>query len=70
MHNNRLAAHETLDLHELIGLKNVCAAKAATMMGMVSDPQLRSFLQQDLQTATQHAHQIQNLLGGTNGGRY
>lgn len=68
MHNSRLAAHETLDLHELIGLKNVCAAKAAAMMGMVSDPQLRSFLQQDLQTAQQHAHQIQNLLG--NGGRY
>lgn len=70
MHNSRLAAHEVLDLHELIGMKNVCAAKAATMMGMVSDPQLRNFLQQDVQTATQHAHQIQSLLGSATGGRY
>lgn len=70
MHNNRLAAHETLDLHELIGMKNLCVAKSATMMGMVSDSQLRSFLQQDMQTATQQAHQIQSLLSNSTGGRY
>ncbi|MGI6358422.1 MAG: spore coat protein [Bacillota bacterium] len=70
MNHNRLAAHELLDLHELINKKNVCAAKAAVMSGMVSDPQLRNFLQQDMQTATQHAQQIQQLLSGTNGGRY
>lgn len=70
MHNSHLAMHETLDLHELIGMKNLCAAKAATMMGMVSDSQLRSFLQQDMQSATQQAHQIQGLLGSATGGRY
>ncbi|NLW17372.1 MAG: spore coat protein [Firmicutes bacterium] len=73
MHNRRLAPHEMLDLHELIGMKNVCAAKSAAMMNMVTDPQLRQFLQQEMQTATQQAHQIQSLLsGGTTpgGGRY
>lgn len=70
MLNNRLSAHEMLDLHELVSMKNVCAAKAVTMMGMVSDPELRNFLLHDLTTATQHAHQITSLLGGTTGGRY
>lgn len=70
MRDSRLGTHEMLDLHELIGMKNVCAAKSATMMGMVADPQLRSFLQHDMQTATQHAHEIQSLLGDATGGRY
>jgi similar to spore coat protein len=71
MHNSRLAPHEMLDLHELIGMKNVCAAKSAAMMNMVNDPQLRNFLQQDVQTAKQQAHQIQSLLSSvTIGGRY
>ena len=49
--NGRLAMHETLDLHELVGLKDVCARKASAMQMMVQDPQLRHFLQQDLQSS-------------------
>lgn len=69
MHNSRLAMHETLDLHELINLKSVCAAKSASMATMVTDQQLRNLLQQDVQMATQHAQQISNLISGGNGGR-
>jgi similar to spore coat protein len=67
--NGRLAMHETLDLHELVGLKDVCARKASAMQMMVQDPQLRHFLQQDIQSSTRHAQEIQQLLSSTMGGR-
>lgn len=58
----RLAMHETLDLHELISFKSVCATKAAAMSNMATDPALRSLLQQDLQMAKKHINDLQNLL--------
>jgi similar to spore coat protein len=71
--NNRLAMHETLDLHELINMKVVSASKFSSMSTMVSDPSLRNMLQQDVQMCTQHVQQLSNLLStdttGT-GGRF
>lgn len=58
----KLAMHETLDLHEILSFKNVCVTKAASMQGMVSCPQLRSFLQQDVQKGQQMIREIQGLL--------
>lgn len=57
-----LALHETLDLHEILSFKNVCVTKAATMQGLVSDPQLKTFLQQDVQKGQQMITEIQKLL--------
>lgn len=65
----KLAMHETLELHELMNLKLVCAAKSSTFATIVTDPQLRNLLQQDVQIATQGAHQLSNLLSMGNGGR-
>jgi similar to spore coat protein len=70
MYGNRLAAHERLDLHELIGMMNVCAAKSATLMTMARDQELRNFLDQEMNCATKHARELQDLLGGQMGGRY
>lgn len=67
--NTRLSMHETLELHELINLKLVCAAKSSTFATVVTDPQLRNLLQQDVQMATQGAHQLSNLLSMGSGGK-
>ncbi|NLY53090.1 MAG: hypothetical protein GX060_00420 [Firmicutes bacterium] len=68
--NQRLAMHETLELHELIGHKNICAKKAQAMATLVSDPQLRQFLQQEVQMSSRHAQEISQLLSSGIGGRY
>lgn len=65
MHRGRLATHEILDLHELIGMKNICAAKSSTLMHMVSDQGLRNLLAESVQASGSHAQQIQRLLGST-----
>ncbi|WP_374718914.1 DUF892 family protein [Parageobacillus toebii] len=54
--------HETLELHELLAFKNVCLAKNTAMQGMVSDPQLKSLIQQDIQKTQQQIRDLQNLL--------
>jgi similar to spore coat protein len=58
----QLAMHETLDLHEILSFKNVCVTKAASMQGMVTCPQLKSFLSQDVQKGQQMIREIQGLL--------
>ena len=60
----RLGFHETLELHELITFKAVCASKSAAMMNIVSDPELRSLMQQDLEIAQQHIQRMQPYLAG------
>ena len=64
--NNQLGVHETLDLHEILGFKTICMTKAAAMQGLVSDPQLKQLLQQDVQTGKQHVQQLQSQLSQAN----
>lgn len=62
MNDAGLALHETLDLHEILTFKNVCVTKASAMKDFVADPQLKSFLQQDVQKGQQQIREIQDLL--------
>jgi similar to spore coat protein len=57
-----MGAHETLELHELLSFKNVCLTKNAAMQGLVTDSQLKSLIQQDIQKTQQHIRDLQNLL--------
>jgi similar to spore coat protein len=57
-----MGTHETLELHELLAFKNVCLAKNTAMQEMVSDPQLKSLIQQDIQKTQQQIRDLQNLL--------
>ncbi|MCR8978637.1 MULTISPECIES: hypothetical protein [Brevibacillus] len=66
MGNNGLAMHETLEVHELLTFKNVCCTKSATMQALVSDPDLQSLLQQDVQASKQHIQELQGLLSRAN----
>ncbi|MCX8130959.1 MAG: spore coat protein [Clostridia bacterium] len=62
MPNNRIAPHETFELHELLTFKNVCATKSATMAGLVKDQELKSLLQTDFTAAQGHIRELQGLI--------
>ncbi|MDQ1911758.1 hypothetical protein D3C73_1514860 [compost metagenome] len=54
--------HETMDLHEIAVFKTVSLTKSKTMQVLVSDPDLKSILQQDVQTSTRQLQELQSLL--------
>lgn len=60
--NNSIAPHETFELHELLTFKNVCATKAASMVNLVQDSELKSLLQQDVATTKNQVKELQNLI--------
>ncbi len=59
---NYLALHETLEVHELLTLKNLCLTKATTMSGLVQDEELKNLLSADVDTGKQHIQQLQEFL--------
>lgn len=60
--NQRFALHETLELHEVSAFKAVCITKSKTMQGLVSDPELKTLLQQDVQLSTRQLQELSGLL--------
>ncbi len=63
MPNQSFAPHECLEVHELVGLKAVCAEKARAYLSQVNNPQLRALLEQDLRAGQQHIQQLQQVFG-------
>jgi similar to spore coat protein len=57
-----LAPNETMQLHELLTLKNLCLTKSITMSPLVSDEELKSILKQDINTSEQHVKELSALL--------
>ncbi len=62
MTQQTLAVHETLELREMLTFKNVCLTKAKTMQGLVSDDELRTLLQADVQKTVKNIQELQGLL--------
>ncbi len=62
---NKLGVHEALELHEIISFKSLCATKASTMSGLVSDPQLKAMLSQDVKLSKKHISDLQGLIQNT-----
>jgi len=62
--NQKLGVHETLELHELLTFKTLCATKSSTMGTLASDAQLKSMLQQDTRLSKQHINELQSILEG------
>jgi similar to spore coat protein len=62
-----LGQHETLELHELLVLKNLCLTKSSTMSTLVQDQELKDILNSDVSTGKSQIQQLQDLLaiGGT-----
>ncbi|OPG99115.1 spore gernimation protein GerQ [Chryseobacterium mucoviscidosis] len=47
-----LAPHESLDLHEVLNFKTLCAAKSKLMQGVVFDQELKTLMQKDVEQST------------------
>ena len=62
MQTTPITPHETMYLHEILTLKNTCAAKSAVMQGMAGDSELKNILAQDITNTKRQMQDIQNTL--------
>ncbi|SFS55362.1 spore gernimation protein GerQ [Paenibacillus sp. 453mf] len=58
MKYNSLAPHESLDLHEVLNFKTLCAAKSKLMQGIVFDQELKALMQKDVDQSTVAIHEL------------
>lgn len=56
------ALHETLELLEIATFKTNGLTKSKTMQALISDAELKSILQQDVQLSTRHLQEIDAIL--------
>lgn len=61
MDQQKLAAHESLDLHEAINFKTLCIAKSKLMQGLVFDDDLRNLMKKDVEQSIQDLTELQSL---------
>lgn len=61
MDKRELAAHESLDLHEIINFKTLCVAKSKLMQGLVFDQDLKTLMEKDVQQASQDLADLQKV---------
>ncbi|CAN2250003.1 MULTISPECIES: hypothetical protein [Bacillus] len=59
MDHQTLAAHEAVDLHEIVNFKTLCVAKSKLMQGLVFDQDLKDLMQKDVQQAMQDLTDLQ-----------
>ncbi len=59
VNNQVLAAHESLEIHEVLNFKTLCLAKSKLMQGLVFDQELRALMQKDVQQSTQAIAELQ-----------
>jgi similar to spore coat protein len=57
-----MAPDETIQLNELLTLKNLCLTKSITMSPLVSDEELKGILKQDSATTEQHIRELKSLI--------
>ncbi|MBR3121643.1 spore gernimation protein GerQ [Oceanobacillus profundus] len=55
----KLADHESLDLHEVINFKTLCLVKSKLMQGLVFDQDLRALMQKDVEQSMQALGELQ-----------
>jgi len=56
-----LAAHESMEIHELLNLKTLCLAKSKLMQGLVFDQELRALMQKDVEQSAKAIADLQAL---------
>lgn len=61
MGNQKLADHESLDLHEVINFKTLCLAKSKLMQGLAFDQDLRALMQKDVEQSMQALRELQGI---------
>lgn len=55
-----LAAHETMEVHELLNFKTICLAKSKMMQGIVFDKDLKELMQQDVQQSIKQINELKS----------
>lgn len=66
METYKLAPNETIQLHELMTLKNLCLTKSVTMSPLVSDEELKTILKNDVTVSEQHVKDLGELMMHSN----
>ena len=66
MNMQSMAPNETMQLHELLTFKNLCLTKSFTMSPLVSDEELKSILQNDVNTSQQHIKELSSFMEQSN----
>lgn len=61
MVTNTLSPNETLQLHEMLNMKTVCAATSKMMEGVVFDQELKALLEKDAMQSIQDIKVLQAL---------
>lgn len=59
MNKLTLAAHESLEIHEVLNFKTLCLAKSKLMQGIVFDQELKALMQKDVEQSTQAITELQ-----------
>lgn len=59
MNKLTLAAHESLEIHEVLNFKTLCLAKSKLMQGIVFDQELKALMQKDVEQSTQAIAELQ-----------
>ncbi|WP_240415248.1 spore gernimation protein GerQ [Paenibacillus periandrae] len=59
MHNQTLAPHESMELHEALNFKTLCLAKSKLIQGLVFDQELKALMQKDVLQSTQAIANLQ-----------
>lgn len=62
MQEQGLAPNESMQLHELLTLKNLCLTKAVTMSPLVSDTDLKNLVNNNIQTTQRHIKELRGYL--------
>lgn len=56
------ALHEVLEVQEMAAFKTTCLTKSKTMRALVSDPELKEIMQQDISTSTRQLEEYSSIL--------
>lgn len=61
MNQERLAPHESLEIHEILNFTTLCLAKSKLMQGLVFDQELKALMQKDVEQTISAIQELQRL---------
>lgn len=62
MAKKELAIHETLEIHEVMTMKQSCLVKAHAVSSLIKDDELRKLVEQDVKDTEKALDELQKLL--------
>lgn len=66
MQQDSIAPNESMQLHDILTFKNLCLTKALAMSPLAVDDELKSILQQDVNTSEKHIKELRGLMEKSN----